>query len=358
MKRKVFRFLLNLLTDVLAAAVLLCVFAFVHHVLPWLRSRAETELPRAAVETPAPAAASPSSLPEEIPEAEQTITAPLREKPEQVLTAWQERFAERFSEEIVRTDSSYTSPNLSITIETKTFGEGNRQTVYYVADVYVASVECLCTYLAKDTFSLSATQDVLEMDAASGAEIAISGDFYSYNAALMVRNGEIYRAGDNGCDVCVLWKDGRMDTFEAGEYDTETLLREDVWQIWNFGPELLEEDGSAKERFRSSEVVQYPNPRSSLGFYEPGHYCFVVADGRIDGWSAGLTMRELAQVYEELGCACAYNLDGGGSAVMTFGGERFSRQSNGADRKLADIVLVREPETADRPRETIRGESE
>ena len=38
----------------------------------------------------------------------------------------------------------------------------------------------------------------------------------------------------------------------------------------------------------------------------------------------------------------AYNLDGGGSAVMTFMHEKYSRQSNGADRALSDILLITE----------------
>jgi len=38
----------------------------------------------------------------------------------------------------------------------------------------------------------------------------------------------------------------------------------------------------------------------------------------------------------------AYNLDGGGSAVMVFNHERYSKQSNGADRELGDILVIRE----------------
>ena len=79
-----------------------------------------------------------------------------------------------------------------------------------------------------------------------------------------------------------------------------------------------------------------------MGYYEPGHYCFVIVDGRQSGYSAGLLIPELAQLFEDLGCTCAYNLDGGGSAVMTFLHEKYSRQSNGADRRLSDILLITE----------------
>ena len=89
-------------------------------------------------------------------------------------------------------------------------------------------------------------------------------------------------------------------------------------------------------------TVNQPNPRSAIGYYEPGHYCFVVVDGRQDDYSHGLLLPGLSKIFEQLGCACAYNLDGGGSAVMTFNHERFSRQSNGAGRELGDILLITE----------------
>ena len=57
-----------------------------------------------------------------------------------------------------------------------------------------------------------------------------------------------------------------------------------------------------------------------------------------------MILMELADVFHNLGCKCAYNLDGGGSAVMTFNHEKFSKQSNGADRDLGDIVYICEPE--------------
>ena len=38
------------------------------------------------------------------------------------------------------------------------------------------------------------------------------------------------------------------------------------------------EDGKAKTTFTSD--VKPKNPRSVIGYYEPGHYCFVQVDGR------------------------------------------------------------------------------
>ena len=49
----------------------------------------------------------------------------------------------------------------------------------------------------------------------------------------------------------------------------------------------------------------------------------------------------LAQLFADLGCKAAYNLDGGASAVMTFNDEIYSRPSNGG-RALGDALLIKE----------------
>ena len=55
-----------------------------------------------------------------------------------------------------------------------------------------------------------------------------------------------------------------------------------------------------------------------------------------------MTIPELASVFRDLGCKVAYNLDGGGSALMTFLHERYSNQSNLAERELGDMLIVTE----------------
>ena len=42
----------------------------------------------------------------------------------------------------------------------------------------------------------------------------------------------------------------------------------------------------------------------------------------------------------------AYNLDGGGSAVMLSNDKRYSKQNNGGNRKIGDILLIREAPVA------------
>ena len=313
-----------------------------------LRESAATQLADGAVQ-PSPAAETPQPTPAETggetaaaPEAE-TTPEPTPEPTPDDRTEWQIRFAEHFTDEVIITDHSYTSPRVSITIETRTYGEGAQKSVYHVADIYVASLDCFRTYTANNELAYWSTQDAMEMDADSHAILAISGDFYSYQPkGFLVRNGELYMDDQTHCDLCVLYNDGIMATYGRDDYTVEEVWSRGVAQAWNFGPSLLDENGHVKPDYELSTAVSYPNPRSAVGYYEPGHYVFIVVDGRQDGYSRGMTIPELASVFEELGCPVAYNLDGGGSALMTFLHQRYSRQSNGAGRELGDMLIITE----------------
>ena len=315
--------------SIVLAIVLLCTAGFSYMDLSARAAASVPELPILdAEEPPAEAPAAPEATPEPTPDPR---------------TEWQIRFADHFTDQVVITDHSYTSPQVSITVETREFGTGAQKSVYHVADIYVASLDNFRTYTAHNELAYWSTQDPMEMDRDSHAILTISGDFYSYQPkGFLVRNGELYMSDQTYCDLCVLYNSGVMACYGRTEYTVEDIWSRGVAQAWNFGPSLLDKDGKVKPDYELSTAVSYPNPRSAVGYYEPGHYCFVLVDGRQDGYSKGMTIPELASVFEELGCTCAYNLDGGGSALMTFLHQRYSRQSNGGGRDLGDMLIITE----------------
>ena len=89
-------------------------------------------------------------------------------------------------------------------------------------------------------------------------------------------------------------------------------------------------------------MVANRNPRTGIGYYEPGHYCLVVVDGRDGDTAPGASIEEFASVFESLGCVQAYNLDGGGTSRMAYRGEIITHPSQ--DRVLPDIILAAEYE--------------
>lgn len=59
------------------------------------------------------------------------------------------------------------------------------------------------------------------------------------------------------------------------------------------------------------------HPRTALGFDGTGNWLLlVVVDGRQPGFSEGVTLFELADIFKSHGCSQSINLDGGGSSIM------------------------------------------
>lgn len=313
--------------DLLMVGVILLVFAFFHHALPaWITQYKLQQILE--------------QQPQATPAAEEN-TKPVISMPvdSDGRTEWQIKFADHFTEEVVITENSYTSPEVSVTIETVVETINRRTITYYVADVYVASLDNFKTYTAYNLMLAYAAQDSEEMAQASNAIFAISGDYFSNQKnGFLLRNGQVY-ANDRNNSICVLFPDGTMKTYDRGTYKVEDIMACNPLQVWSFGPVLLDPDGTVRENYYVSEAIRMPNPRSAIGYYEPGHYLMVVVDGR-QNHSYGMTIPQLAQIFADRNCKAAYNLDGGGSAVALFGGVKYSKPSS--DRELADIIIVTE----------------
>ncbi len=248
------------------------------------------------------------------------------------------RYPDRFSETPVLTDTAYSDSDLSITI---TRYEDKKKicretAVYFVADIYLQNIEDFKTAAGGDNFASSKTEKVATMAERHHALLAISGDYFNFQKkGLIIRNGVLYRkVYDKRRDLCVLYRDGVMKTLEAGTYTIEEVVKADPWQTWQFGPALLDENGKPKDTFNTS--LSPANPRCAIGYYEPGHYCFVIVDGRQEKYSLGADIWELSRLMYSLGCKAAYNLDGGRSAQMYFNGTRQNRTSGA--RSIGDIL--------------------
>jgi exopolysaccharide biosynthesis protein len=227
---------------------------------------------------------------------------------------------------------SYQSDTARVAVNKLKVGES----VCFVADVWVRDVRSVRSGLAKGQAGQGVTDDVVDMSRQLEAIAAINGDYYGARArGIVIRNGALYRDSAYE-DVCVLYEDGVMETYTKEEFSISEAVERKAWQAWSFGPELLD-GGKAKTMFNSSVVPA--NPRSAIGYYEPGHYCLVVVDGRQRDYSLGLDMKELSSLFEKLGCKTAYNLDGGQSAMMTFEGELINQPYNGG-RPSSDIVYI------------------
>ena len=107
-----------------------------------------------------------------------------------------------------------------------------------------------------------------------------------------------------------------------------------AYQIWTFGPALLNRNGEVLKEFNSGHWGN--QPRAVLGYFEPGHYCLVVADGRSNS-SIGVPYPKLAELMKKIGCVQAYNMDGGKTAQLLCGGRTINNPASGG-RDCSDLI--------------------
>lgn len=241
-------------------------------------------------------------------------------------------------------DNSYVSNDIALNIKTVDTIINGRKVVYYVADIRLKNINSLQSVFAEDKFGIGYRETVLSMATRNNAILAVNGDYYGLSkSSIVIRNGVVYRENLDENDILVLYYDGTMEAFSPEDFNIDEVKAKEPYQIWTFGPSLLDQDGKALTKFPSTYgKILYGNPRTSIGYYESGHYVIIVVDGRSEA-SSGLKMKELAKIYEDLGCKIAYNLDGGKSTVMAFNGKVYNVPDNGG-RKSSDAIIIKEVE--------------
>ena len=333
--------------DVLVFAVALNVFSLFHHVIPRNVEPVGISSSRENMAAQANPVAQPSPTAQEQPEASvapaATDASVATQVPEPTATPdpvgyFGTKFADRFTSGEVNQDAwHYQSANLNINNSVIEYCG----TDVFISDIYVRDISSFATAFAKDRYGRNYSEEIRDMAVRANAIVSINGDYYgNSDDGAIIRNGTLYREDSYvDCDMCVLYWDGTMKTFPQGQFDARAEMEAGAYQSWAFGPMLLDANGQAMTSFNSS--VNPDNPRTAIGYFEPGHYCFVVVDGRT-AKSEGISTQELSELMYSLGCKVAYNLDGGKTSQMYWGTNLVNNPSGGG-RNCSDIVLIREP---------------
>lgn len=223
----------------------------------------------------------------------------------------------------------------------------------YVYDIYVRNIENFYTVAGKAT-SMENLMEKAETDLGCTVVGAVNGDYWSNSnhCRAAVRNGILLREPSKvDSDLCVLYRDGTMRTYRSADFDWAAVDAAGPWQVWDFGPALLDENGdpysSFEPRYYDKNLITNTHPRMAVGYHQPGHYTLLSVDGRKKdengNYIYGCNIPSLAQYMKELGCTVAYNLDGGDSAQAYANGDPI-RQAEGRDtqRVISDILCVGE----------------
>ncbi|MDF2922530.1 MAG: phosphodiester glycosidase family protein [Paenibacillaceae bacterium] len=251
---------------------------------------------------------------------------------------------------VIADDWNYRSGGTAISIRKVETGSGEDTVTYYVADLQLKDGASLQSAFAKNAFGRNIIENTSVIAANNAAVFAVNGDYYGFrNDGVIIRNGTLFR-DEPARTGLALYADGSMKSYDETELTSASLLDSGVVNSFSFGPALLR-DGAVADNLEQVKVdtnfgnrsIQALNPRTGIGLIAPGHYVFVVVDGRMAGYSKGMTLVQFARLFEELGCTEAYNLDGGGSSTMYFRGRVVNNPlGKQSERGVSDILYVAE----------------
>ena len=217
---------------------------------------------------------------------------------------------------------------------------------YFVADVQISDPHDLRAVIARENGGDS-RQALTDIVSDQNTVLAINGDDYgTHRYGTIIRNGQPLRAAQTTRNMLIVDSNGdfsvRIDRKnEKPKQLSADLMDAGTWQTFEFGPALIE-NGQKLEFSRVFDLISTKSsrrePRTAIGQIDVLHYAVIVADGRQDGYSIGMTLPELQDIFLSLGAKTAINLDGGGSTEMWFNGQIINRPSGGAERKITDII--------------------
>lgn len=175
----------------------------------------------------------------------------------------------------------------------------------------------------------------IQMARRAKAVIAVNADYFIYHS-----QGIVYRAGkllrnrpSEEFDGLIVDKNGDFHlSIPIRAEDYENL---DILCSFAFGPALVK-DGEIWDN--TDRKVTYKS-RVGVAQLAPLTYLLLVCDGDSPGdeESNGLSIQQFSELFKAMGAVTAYNLDGGVSATMVFGGSKINGNVRHG-RNVGDIL--------------------
>lgn len=167
---------------------------------------------------------------------------------------------------------------------------------------------------------------------------------------------------ENGFVVSIQEKHSSLPPFSIGDsltfsFEIKSLLEPSFkWNSFEYivgGTPLLlhsrvENLDFTEEQHGVKTFLSNRHARTAVGILEDGTWVFVVVDQTKDKLGEGMTIYELTDFLQSLGCIFALNLDGGGSSTMVYEGEIKNCPRGNEDegfgkkvvRRVSDAILV------------------
>ncbi len=229
----------------------------------------------------------------------------------------------------------YISRDISITL--KRYHDVKARNMWFEGDIYCSEQNPLKTYLnLNKSGRIGSGKNPMEFAREEQIVLGLSDDHFGTRAhgkatvGVIVRNGEIYydktykadKASFPNLETLAVFRDGSMKTYQSNAYTAQEYLDMGAVNVFAFGPILVQE-GEIDQRL-GKNYYHYREPRMALGMVDPNHYVLLAVNGRVSGKYNGVYLEWMAEKMLEMGAVEALNLDGGGTACLTFMGKRIN----------------------------------
>jgi exopolysaccharide biosynthesis protein len=132
--------------------------------------------------------------------------------------------------------------------------------------------------------------------------------------------------------------------------ETETTRAINPFQRWRMrtavggGPVLLQNGEimitNNEELKFAGKAIDDKHPRTAMGYTKNNKLIILVIQGRAPGIAEGATLTQEAQIFKDLGCREALNLDGGGSSCMLINGKETIKVSDVTGQRPVPAVFI------------------
>ncbi len=170
--------------------------------------------------------------------------------------------------------------------------------------------------------------------------------------------------GNGTADVAWTYSDSSLPSLYASQSPVPVIKTKEVhlkkkkvlklktasFREWNVatavgGGPVLVQDGKVKvtnneERKFYGKAIYDRHPRTAIGYTKDNKIIVFVCEGRSEN-AAGLTLPQMANILQQLGCVEALNLDGGGSTCMLINGKEVNYPSSkGVQRAVPSVFVI------------------
>ena len=249
--------------------------------------------------------------------------------------------------------NTYSDSTITVTID----GGVYQECEYWTADIILKDASQLRTLAASldGSFETTGQMDAVRLAERANAVLAINGDYFSSSEkrglGYIVRQGTLY---ENNLEPVGKWNALLMDVLLVDEDGDFTGIHQPqegsvparingkrVLNSFSFGP-ILVENGRPVDDFRGTDRwfnMAWMDSRQRICICQVDHLHYkVVCCAGPSQKNGGMTIRQFADFVATLDVKIAYNLDGGDSTLLFFGGNKVNELGYQSQRKLTDII--------------------